>query len=348
MPIVFAILFLFSCSSFAQYIDSEIPSRNQYYYNETPERNKYTYSEIPPRNQYYYNKTPKRNKYTYSETPEKSKIFSTDLSLEYAKVDYNMVTTADSILKWRDSKGFGTNIQENIHFGKNFKLMINHIYTKLSGGKMSDYDMENAYDYGLGAFSEATRMTGKYEAYGINFSQKINNNFSLISGLEMKSLKLNPKNVYQLYVNETNSEASIGYDPEESQNTNVKMYGVNLGVDYNKKMENHEYGATFVAFVPFRYESLQYNWGYQNTNGWDWKASSERPTQGSVGFSAKLYNRFVISKEEDVWLNVYTFLDTVKIKDAKEIDRKQNNEKLVGNIKNAKLTRMGVGIGLSL
>jgi hypothetical protein len=57
--------------------------------------------------------------------PKRKMPFELTTNLTYSTVNYNMKTNADSILKWRDSSGFGGDIE----VAKNFK-------EKFRGGKI--------------------------------------------------------------------------------------------------------------------------------------------------------------------------------------------------------------------
>jgi len=264
----------------------------------------------------------------------------------FSKIDYNIVTSADSILKWRDSSGLGVDfsIAKITDFGN--KFIFTYQNTKLSGGAMSDYDMENLYPT-KGVFSEATKMSGTAENYSIGYevldysgSEK---DVSWLFGYEYRTLELNPSNIYQV-VYDPPSSSSVGYSEKQSQNTKAIMHGIQLGAIYKKKFANSN-NLIFSGelFLPLSFESKQYNWGYGNSSGYDWKL--ENSGIAGYGLRGKIQNQIRLSST--TWWNIYTFADMTSIGSSMDTNRISGVEKNNGVSKDIKIYRFGIGTGLT-
>ena len=272
----------------------------------------------------------------------------------FSKIDYNITTGADSILKWRDSSGLGIDfsIAKITDFGN--KFIFTYQNTKLSGGTMSDYDMENLYPT-AGIFSEATKMSGSAQNYSLGYevldysgSEK---DISWLFGYEYRTLELNPSNIYQvvydpsgLTTNTHTAQTSVGYSSKQSQNTKVIMHGIQLGAIYKKKFANSN-NLIFSGelFLPLSFESKQYNWGYGNSNGYDWKLENSGIT--GYGLRGKIQNQIRLSST--TWWNIYTFADMTSIGSSIQTNRISGIEKNNGVSKDIKIYRFGIGTGLT-
>ena len=56
----------------------------------------------------------------------KKQDLSFEINAEGSRVNYNMVTYTDSILKWRDSKGVGGNIALHNNLSENSKISLRY------------------------------------------------------------------------------------------------------------------------------------------------------------------------------------------------------------------------------
>lgn len=272
----------------------------------------------------------------------------------FSKLDYNIITSADSILKWRDSSGLGVDfsIAKVTDFGN--KFIFSYQNTKLSGGTMSDYDMENCYPQ-CGIFSEATQMSGFSQNYSIGYeSLKYSGSekdVSWLFGYEYRTLELNPSNIYQvvydpsgLTTNTHTAQTGVGHSSKQSQNTKVVMHGIQLGAIYKKKFSNSN-NLIFSGelFLPLSFESKQYNWGYGNSSGYDWKL--ENSGIAGYGLRGKIQNQVRLSSA--TWWNIYTFADMTSIDSSMHANRISGVEKNNGVSKDIKIYRFGIGTGLT-
>lgn len=282
--------------------------------------------------------------------PNSKAGFEVNTNFTFSKLDYNIVTGADSILKWRDSSGLGVDfsIAKITDFGN--KFIFSYQNAKLSGGAMSDYDMENCYPQ-CGIFSEATTMSGTAQNYSIGYEDlkysDIDKDISWLFGYEYRTLELNPSNIYQVVYDPlslTGGPSSVQYSSKQSQNTQVTMHGIQLGAIYKKKLSSSN-NLIFSGelFLPISFESKQYNWGYGNSSGYDWKLEKS----GIVGYGlrGKIQNQIKLSST--TWWNIYTFADITSIGSSTHTNRISGIERNNGVTKDIKIYRFGIGTGLT-
>ena len=268
----------------------------------------------------------------------------------FSTLDYNIITSANSILKWRDSSGLGVDfsIAKVTNFGN--KFIFSYQKTNLSSGTMSDYDMENCYPQ-CGIFSEATQMSGFSQNYSIGYeSLKYSGSekdVSWLFGYQYQTLELNPSNIYQVVYDPSStmgSSSSVGYSSKQSQNTKVIMHGIQLGAVCKKKFSNSN-NLIFSGelFLPLSFESKQYNWGYGNSSGYDWKLEKN----GIVGYGlrGKIQNQVRLSST--TWWNIYTFVDIASIGSSTHTNRISGVDTNNGISKVIKIYRFGIGTGLT-
>lgn len=264
----------------------------------------------------------------------------------FSKIDYNITTAADSILKWRDSSGLGVDfsIAKVTDYGN--KFILSYQKTNLSGGAMSDYDMANCYSK-CGTFSEATKMSGSAQSYSIGYESLKHSDsekdISWLFGYEYRTLELNPSNIYQIVYDPT-SGSGVSYSSKQWQNTKVAMHGVQLGAIYKKKLStSNNLIFSGELFLPISFVSEQYNWGYANRSGYDWKLEKS----GIVGYGlrGKIQNQIRLSST--TWWNIYTFADITSIGSSMHTYRIAGVEKNNGTSKDIKIYRFGIGTGLT-
>ncbi len=269
-----------------------------------------------------------------------------------SKLDYNIITAADSILKWRDSVGAGIDfsISKNLNNAGN-KMIINYRNIRFSNGTMSDYDMENGYpSYGI--FSESTKVDGTMNVASIvneilTFSNS-QSDTSFSFGYEYRTLQLNPSSVYQVIYcpNCSSTNSGVYYSPNQTQNTKVTMHGIQLGASHKRKTSaNHNLIFSGEVFMPISFVSEQYNWGYQNNDGgYDWKLSTGDFGSG-YGLRGKIQNQVRIS--QNAWWNIYTFAEITSINSPLDTNRRNKVVTNNGNAKDVKIYQFGIGTGLT-
>lgn len=227
------------------------------------------------------------------------------------------------------------------------RLLANYRAVRLNGGTMSDYDMENCYP-SCGIFSEATQMSGSmqtaslaYEFLAISNAKK---DVTFSVGYEYRSLELNPSNLYQVYYFDSSTNG-VYYDSGQNQNTRVKVHGLQLGSSYkNKISENHNLIFSGEVFIPFSFESKQYNWGYNNDGDYDWKMSKSGARVG-YGLRAKIQNQVKLSHK--VWWNIFTFAEMTSINAPLAQNRYGSTIVNNGYAKDVKIFHYGIGTGLT-
>ena len=268
----------------------------------------------------------------------------------FSKIDYNITTAADSILKWRDSSGLGVDLSIAKVTDLGNKFILSYQKSNLSGGAMSDYDMENCYPE-CGVFSEATKMSGSAQSYSIGYESLKHSDsekdISWLFGYEYRNLELNPSNVYQVVydpLSVTGGGSDVGYRSAQSQNTKVTMHGFQIGAIYKKKFStSNNLIFSGELFLPISFVSEQYNWGYGNRSGYDWKL--DKSGIAGYGLRGKIQNQIRLSST--TWWNIYTFADITSIGSAIHTNRIAGVEKNNGLSKDIKIYRFGIGTGLT-
>ena len=264
----------------------------------------------------------------------------------FSKIDYNITTAADSILKWRDSSGLGVDLSIAKVTDRGNKFILSYQKTNLSGGAMSDYDMANCYPK-WGIFSEATKMSGSAQSYSIGYESlkhsDSNKDISWLFGYEYRNLELNPSNMYQVVYDPT-SVSAVSYRSAQSQNTKVTIHGLQIGAIYKKKFStSNNLIFSGELFLPISFVSEQYNWGYENRSGYDWKL--DKSGIAGYGLRGKIQNQIRLSST--TWWNIYTFADITSIGSAIHTNRMSGVEKNNGLSKDIKIYRFGIGTGLT-
>ncbi len=269
----------------------------------------------------------------------------------FSKIDYNVVTAANSVLKWRDSSGFGLDLSLAKVTDYGNKFIASYKNTSLSGGVMSDYDMKNMYPI-AGVFSETTKMTGTSKNYSLAYESAHHtanaSDISWLLGYEYRTLHFNPSDVYQIAYDSTATNdyggSQVSYNSGQSQSTKVSMHGVKLGTSYKAKLsDTNNLIFSTEAFIPISFISQQYNWGYGNSSGWD----SQMKNIGIAGYGlgGKIQNQVALSSS--VWLNLYTFAEITSIASSKMTNRIANISQSNGKTNDIKFYRFGIGTGLT-
>jgi len=278
--------------------------------------------------------------------------FEINANLIYSQLNYNIITYADSILKWRDAKGLGGEFYATANITNKFSVIGGFSQSKLSGGVMSDYDMANSYP-NSGVFSESQSMSGNIKnisfLLGYDFKTNLKNTFTGLIGFRQYNLALNPENVYKVGIYTNKSTGTLNYHEGQSQNTKMTTRGLQIGFNYERRTsENHNYNIFTSIFLPTNFSSTQYNWGYNQDGQWDWKliSSGIEPFE-NFGLNVKLQSQVKVS--QNIWWNYYVFLNTIMMKSSMEVDRKNNGATIytLGNAKNAKMNQFGIGTGIS-
>ncbi len=285
---------------------------------------------------------------------QQDKPFNLSLAYEYSNLDYSMLTTADSVLKWRDSRGKGiaiSFIEKNKDEKTQSLLRVNLKYTSLSGGQMSDYDIKNTYSLNKpGIFSETESITGNYLKLQILDIVPIeaykNSVISFISGFELQNLNLDPVGIYQIVQQQSN----VRYSSGDFQNVKMKTFGLNLGLRYKLDTSNdgNYFALQVQTFLPYYFSSKQYNWGYNLDGDYDWKLESRGFSTMKNSRSISLRAESVQKINNDISLNLYAFAESFKFKNLDEIDRKAGIVEYVGKTKYAQISNIGLGLGLIL
>jgi hypothetical protein len=265
------------------------------------------------------------------------------IGFEFSNLNYNMLTAANSVLRWADSRGTGMRLELNKDIGDGYKLGFRLAHSELKGGSMIDDDIQNH----LGVFSQSDSMGGNYTKIQALVFKKLDYQSNpklksfFIFGLEQKKLNLHPKDGYQLI---------LGYIAALDKNTQTaKMLakGLNIGLNYELELSNiNTIGFEVVAFLPILIESSQYNWGYNNTNGFDWqmRLSGLKALKNSRSYAIKIEEKHKIN--DNYWLSLYVFSEVMKVNNAYEIDRKE--DKVVGIYQSQNIEFFNFGIGTSL
>ena len=278
--------------------------------------------------------------------------FEITANITYSAANYNILSNANSILKWRDSKGFGSEFSTTANLTNKFSITGSIANTKLNGGAMSDYDLANVYPDG-GTFSENTDMSGNIRNIslflGYDLKNTPKNTFTGLLGFRQYNLTFNPTDLYQVSVDKNSNTGTFNYLAGASQTTTMVIKGLQIGFNYeHKTSENHNYSIFTSVFLPTHFSSKQYNWGYNTDGKWDWKLSSTgmEPFQ-NFGLNVKLQSQVKVAR--NIWWNYYAFLNTIRVKSATEVDRKNNGAtiNIIGDATNARMNQFGIGMGVS-
>ncbi len=271
------------------------------------------------------------------------------IGLEFSNLNYNMLTAADSVLRWADSRGSGANIELTQNLNQKYKFAFRFSRQNLKGGSMMDDDIQN---HG-GIFSQSDSMSGNYTKIQALVFKKLDYQFNpklksfFIFGLEQKKLNLYPTNGYQLTLGHNDIPANTYYLDKNTQTAKMLAKGLNIGLNYELELSNvNTIGLEIVAFLPLLIESSQHDWGYNNTNGFDWqmRLSGLKALKNSRSYAIKIEEKHKIN--DNYWLSVYVFSEVMKINNPYEIDRKNN--KVVRTYKSQNIEFFNFGIGTSL
>ena len=97
---------------------------------------------------------------TMSVEKSRDKKFEIETGIGLGNLGYYVDTAAGSLLRWRDSANFQQNIKLKYSFSdKLYGSMIFENYI-LSGGEMTDDDLNNLYGTNMGVYSTTRNMKG--------------------------------------------------------------------------------------------------------------------------------------------------------------------------------------------
>jgi hypothetical protein len=274
-----------------------------------------------------------------------------NIGLEFSNLNYNMLTAAGSVLRWRDSRGTGMRLEVSKDIGDKYKIGFRFLNSKLKGGNMTDDDIQNLY----GTFSQSNQMSGNYNKIQALIFKKIDrftNSKSksfVIFGLEQKKLNLHPKDGHQLTLGYNDIPANIYYLDKNTQTTKMLAKGLNIGLNYELELSNiNTIGLEIVAFLPLLIESSQHDWGYNNTNGFDWqmRLSGLKALKKSRSYAIKIEEKHKIN--DNYSLSLYVFSEVMKVNNAYEIDRKKDKVMGIYQSQNIEFFNFGIGTSLSI
>ncbi len=263
--------------------------------------------------------------------------------------NYNIDTTAHSLLKWRDSKSSFGNLKLSYEINSKNKVYLSGQYYKFSGGEMTDDDFNNS-NGSFAAYNITKSMRGSGYELELGLSSLImehkTNQLWLLYGIANRDYTMKPKGVMQVVINGTSKTASFYNSEQESQHTNTVYRGVVVGGEFVKNNhDDNKYIAQLKFFLPLQHHSKQSYWGY-NGPGYDWKLEQNELSK-TFGFDLKLENKFKISTAENVWLGIYVFYKYMQGKNLAEIDWKSGSFQQVGSSANSELEMTGIGLNIS-
>jgi hypothetical protein len=289
----------------------------------------------------------------YAEKSNRNKIsgkkFEIEAGLGYGILNYYVETAANSLLRWRDSSnfqqyaGFKYSATEKINTGLLFENYI------LSGGEMTDDDLNNLYGSNIGIYSTTRNMKGsgyKVEMNaGYNFFTAGNTDFIGTAGIFIRKYEIKPEGVLQVAVipGET-PDNWVYYDDENTQHTKITYKGFQIGAEaVHRTSYSSVFTFAFKLVLPVIHDSKQYYWGY-GAPDYDWKLE-----QNSIfktgGIDLKIENRFRIN--DRIWWGIYAYYSRMVSTEQDEIDWDGTSSYTkVGTARNSILTMAGAGLSL--
>lgn len=287
------------------------------------------------------------------ELKSNKKKFEFEAGTGYGILNYHIDTAAHSILKWRDSYNF----QQNLKFKYNFRekvfagiLFENYI---LSGGEMTDDDLNNLYGTDSGVFNTTRSMKGnghRFDFYGgYHYYTTGNTDFIGTFGVFFRKYKIRPKGVLQVGISEEfgpeNKDYWVDYDNKNTQHAKITYQGFQLGTEiHHNTSDSSKFIFDIKLIIPLFYQSKQYHWGYKGPD-YDWKLKQNSFIRNQ-GIELKMENRFKFNQY--FWWGIYVYYSYIQSTNQNEIDWNwEGNPKSyikTGNARSSALSMMGVGI----
>ncbi len=283
----------------------------------------------------------------------KSKKYQIETGIGYGILNYHVNTAANSLLKWRDSSNFQQNIKFKYSFMEKFSAGILFENYILSGGEMTDDDLNNFYGTDSGIFNTTRSMKGwgyRFDIYGGYHYYTIGNtDFIGTFGVFFRKYKIKPKGVLQVGLSEElkpeDKDHWVRYDNEKTQYTTITYKGFQLGTEVHHNISgSSKFIFDIKLIIPLIYESKQYNWGY-NGPDYDWKLKQCSFIKNH-GIELKMENRFRLN-QRFCW-GIYAYYSYIRSINQDEIDWDwqwgSNSYIKTGNGRSSALSMMGAGI----
>jgi len=283
------------------------------------------------------------NQYKFS-----GKKFEIEAGLGYGILNYYVDTAANSLLRWRDSSNFQQHAGFKYFFTEKINtgiLIENYI---LSGGEMTDDDLNNLYGSDTGIYSTTRKMKGSGYKVEINAGYKYftagNTDFVGTAGIFIRKYKIKPKGVLQVAVIPgVTPDHWVYYDDQNTQHTKITYKGFQLGTAaVHHTSVSSVFTFTFKLALPVIHDSRQYYWGYGGPD-YDWKLEQNSVFK-TAGIDLKIENRFRIN--ERICWGIYAYYSRMVSTGQDEIDWNGSSYMKVGTAHNSILTMAGAGLSL--
>jgi hypothetical protein len=290
--------------------------------------------------------------FLYSEENNRNKIagkkYEIETGLGYGVLNYYVDTAANSLLSWRDSSnfqqhaGFKYFATEKIRTGLLFENYI------LSGGEMTDDDLNNLYGSNIGIYSTTRKMKGSgYKGEinaGYHYFTAVNTDFIGTAGIFIRKYKIKPTGVLQVAViPDEIPNHWVYYDDENTQHTKITYKGFQLGTEaVHRASDSSVFTFAFKLALPVIHDSRQYYWGY-GAPEYDWKLQQNSIFK-TAGIDLKIENRFRIN--DRIWWGIYAYYSRMVSTEQDEIDWNGSSYTKVGTANNSVLTMAGAGLSL--
>jgi hypothetical protein len=273
------------------------------------------------------------------------KKYEIEAGVGYGILNYHVDTAANSLLKWRDSSNFQQNVNFKYYITEKYSAGILFENYILSGGEMTDDDLNNLYGSDYGIFNTTRNMKGsgyRFDVYGgYHYYTSGNTDFIGTFGIFLRKYKIKPKGVLQVGV--LPDGHGVNYDNENTQHTEITYKGFQLGTEvHHNSSDSSKFIFDIKLTIPLIHKSKQYYWGYEAPD-YDWKLEQYSFLKNR-GIDLKIENRFRLN--ERFWWGVYAYYSYMKSTDQDEIDWTGGGYAKVGNANSSELSMMGAGISL--
>ena len=284
---------------------------------------------------------------TMSVEKSRDKKFEIETGIGLGNLGYYVDTAAGSLLRWRDSANFQQNIKLKYSFSdKLYGSMIFENYI-LSGGEMTDDDLNNLYGTNMGVYSTTRNMKGSGYRLditgGCNFFTIGNIDFIGTAGFFIRKYEIKPKGILQVGFDGNEPRCWVYYDDQNVVHTEIIWKGLQVGTQI---LNNITDSAKFIFDInltfPLAHESKQYYWGYKGPD-YDWKLKQDTILKNR-GIDLRIENRFRLS--DFLWWGIYGYYSRMKSTDQDEIDWDGSSYKKVGTANSSVLSMAGAGVSL--
>jgi hypothetical protein len=288
----------------------------------------------------------------YSEENNRNNIsgkkYEIEAGLGYGVLNYYVDTAANSLLRWRDSSNFQQHLSFKYSVTEKINTDILFENYILSGGEMTDDDLNNLYGSNAGIYSTTRSMKGngyKIEINaGYNYFTAGNTNFMGTAGIFFRKYEIKPEGVLQVAVipGET-PDHWVYYDDENTQHTKITYRGIQFGTRaVHRTSESSVFTFDFKLALPVFHESRQYYWGY-GAPDYDWKLEQNSIFK-TAGIDLKIENRFRLN--DRFWWGIYAYYSRMVSTGQDEIDWNGSSYTKIGNAHSSVLTMAGAGLSL--